>query len=383
MKILQVTPYFVPSVGGIESHVENLSNQLVKKGHEVTVFTSNTHSTLPYERRSEFEIFRFRPLFVLFRNPISFEILSKLKTIKKYDIIHAHDEHGFLTNLTALIRKISKIPLVVTCHGDLIPETFFENILITTYEKTLLSFTFKHADSIIALSNAHKNSLQRFNVPVNKISVIPNAIVFQNLDTTEGSKFIEKHRLNGKKIILFVGQLLKRKGIQYLLKAMRNIKKIEPNTVLIIIGKGPYQSVLENLTKKLGIQKNVKFLGYVAKDELLEAYSAATLFVLPSFAEGLPTVILEAMAFSKPVVATKIESYPESFEKVLKFVPKKDFDALTKEIVSILQNENLAQRLGRLGAFLVEKEFSWPSVSSKTIELYRFLQHRKNCKNQD
>ena len=376
MKILQVTPYFFPSVGGIENHVKNLTKHLVKKGHEVTIFTSNTHSALQYERRFGIEIFRFNPLLVLFRNPISFEILTKLETIKKYDIIHAHDEHGFLTNLTALIRKISKIPLIITCHGDLIPETFFESIIITTYEKTLLSFTFKSADSIIALSNAHKTSLQRFNVPTNKISVIPNAVISPNLDTVKESNFIDKHRLNGKKIILFVGQLLKRKGIQYLLKAMRNLKKIEPNTVLIIIGKGPFQSELENISKRLGIEKHVSFLGYVTKDELLEAYAAATVFVLPSLSEGLPTVILEAMAFSIPIVATKIESYPESFDKVLKFVPKGDFEALTNEIVSILQDETFAHKLGRQGASLVEKEFSWRNVSSKTIELYRSLQHK-------
>ncbi|WP_287585363.1 glycosyltransferase family 4 protein [Candidatus Borrarchaeum sp.] len=376
MKILQVTPYFFPSVGGIENHVENLAKHLVKNGHEVTIFTSNTHSALQYERRNGIEIFRFDPLLVLFKNPISLKILSKLETIKKYDVVHAHDEHGFLTNLTAFIRKICRIPLVVTCHGDLVPETFFENIIITTYEKTLLSFTFKNADSIIALSNAHKISLQRFNVSAKKISVIPNAVISPNLDTIKGSKFIKKHRLQGKKIILFVGQLLQRKGIQYLLKAMRNIKKHDLNSILIIIGKGPFQSELENISKKLGIEKYVRFFGFVTKDELLEAYAAATVFVLPSLAEGLPTVILEAMAFSKPVVATKIKSYPKSFDKVLKFAPTKDFEALASEIISILKDQSLAHKLGRLGASLVEKEFSWPSVTTKTIALYRSLRYK-------
>ena len=103
MNVLQVTPYFLPSVGGIENHVQALSKYLVRKGHEVSILTSGTKSSPKYQIINRLHVYRFKPLISPLENPIALKPLFKLLKIREYDVVHAHDEHGFTTNLAAFV----------------------------------------------------------------------------------------------------------------------------------------------------------------------------------------------------------------------------------------------------------------------------------------
>ena len=120
-----------------------------------------------------------------------------------------------------------------------------------------------------------------------------------------------------------------------------------------------------------GLEEVIVIKGRVSKDELEEAYAACDLLVLPSFAEGMPTVILEAMARGKPVVATDIPGVKEYFSQTAILVQPGEPHRLSEAIVRVLNDEQLRRRLGREGRRLVESRFTWDIILKQLVDLYR------------
>ena len=308
----------------------------------------------------------FNPL----NNPICPGFFNIYKNIKNFDIIHVHNEHSFVTFFTCLINSFYKKPIVLTCHGQLRFDNYWKDLFETLYSRTVGRFIFKTVDNIAALSDSDKKYLISIGVDPGKIVIIPNAINNEYLDyISYNTKIQEK---NEEKILLYVGVLIKRKGIDYLIKSIPDIIK-NNRLKCIIVGKGDYRQQLEILVDKLDLADNIVFTGSVSTEELYYYYNIADIFVLPSVSEGLPTTILEAMYFGLPVVTTDIPGIRDHFSDSAILVPPKNEKELSKAIIRVLNDLPLREDLSRRGKELVREKYTWDKVSNTYINIYHEL----------
>ena len=368
MKIVQFAPYFIPYTGGQENYIYNLSTHLVKNANQVNILTANYPECKAKESVKGILVSRYpcfaRPL----RNPIVPKLLSPDENISDYDIIHTHNEHSFAAMAAARISKKKNTPLIVTCHGQLRFDNPLYDSIERLYNRSLGRSVFEKADAIVALSSSDKGYISSFGIDKDKIVIIPNAIDPAELDryrlrSDELETFKEWYNLSGKRIVLYVGQIIQRKGISYLLKSIPLIlqgSKEEP--VFVFVGKGDALKDSLCLAQELGIEKNVIFTGPVSARDLVAFYQIADIFVLPSLSEGLPTSILEAMHFGLPVVSTDIPGVKDHFNDFAILVPPKNELALSNAIISVLDDEDFASMLSRRGRKLVLDKYTWDNI---------------------
>ncbi len=371
MRILMVTPYFPPHVGGMENFVYKLSNRLYEIGFEVEVLTTAIPSDAKVN--SPYRVKRVKPGVVVMRNPLALSLLGEIEYLKKFDIIHAHDEHAFTTNIAALTKKKHGRALVVHSHGLFYPEGVLDSLAIRVYNRTLGKWSLKSADKVIALSRSDGRFIENLGVEKEKIEIIPNAIDPADYDTSiDPGDFIEKHGLNGWKVVLYVGAIIKRKGLNYLIKAIYSIKK-KHKVKLLVVGKGKFKKECEELVEKLELQENVVFLGRIPREDLMKAYKTADVFALPSLVEGVPTVILESYLYGKPVVAFDIPEIAEYFSKSALLVPPGDFKKLANAIEQLFEEPEKASNFVKEGRNLLSKAFSWSRVTKDIVKVYENL----------
>lgn len=380
MKILEFTPYFVPYIGGQEKYVENLCKYLVRSGHVVTVITSNIPKGNKYEVNNGIKIFRYFCLGTILRNPITPGFIFLKSKIESHDIVHIHNEHSTSAFLAAVYRLHTNVPLVVTCHGQLKFGDSIKNFIEKIYSRLFGKMIFKISDLIIALSESDKKYIISLGIPSKKIKVMPNAIdIYQyqsgQIKDIEFHNFKNKYNLSDKKIVLFVGQIIKRKGIEYLLKAIPIILKNYSNNAIlfVFIGNGVMLIDAKKLCCSLGIENHVLFLSNVNNKDLKKFYLISDIFVLPSLSEGLPTVILEAMYFGVPVIASDIPGINDYFSDTAILVPPRDEQEIAYSILSILTDKKDVKELSRKGREFIDSKFSWDKIAQEYECLFKDL----------
>jgi glycosyltransferase involved in cell wall biosynthesis len=166
------------------------------------------------------------------------------------------------------------------------------------------------------------------------------------------------HRTRGHRL-LFTGRLAAVKGLPILLEAVARLAPKHPNIELLLAGDGPERPALEQRAAELGITDRVRFLGYQSSDQVRALLQETDVFTLPSFAEGVPVVLMEAMASGVPVVTTRVAGIPELVEDDVSgfVVPPGDVAALVAAIDALLRDPSLRSRLGAAGRATVEREF--------------------------
>ena len=172
-------------------------------------------------------------------------------------------------------------------------------------------------------------------------------------------------------VIGTISRLIHQKGIHVLLKAFAACNKTHPSSSLVVIGDGPERSNLENLARKLGLGNRVHFLGHRADaHRILPQFN---IFAFPSFGEGFGLVLLEAMACSKPVVASDVMSIPEIVQqgKSGLLVPAQDVSALAEALDTLIEDPELRDRFGKAGFQRVRTEFTVERMVRKTAEVYQ------------
>lgn len=173
--------------------------------------------------------------------------------------------------------------------------------------------------------------------------------------------------------LLFVGRMTAAKGVPLLIEAMPHIRAAHPGAHLVLIGDGPDRTALQDRVRRLGLEDAVRFTGYQSQDEVACALARAAVFVLPSFAEGVPVVLMEAMAARRPVVATRIAGIPELVDDGVsgRIVPPGDATALAAAVCDILSAPDRAARMGEAGRHKVEAEFDIAREAEKLGALFR------------
>jgi len=363
--------------GGVENVAYNLTVKMMELGHEIYFFSSAINRTESIEKYQKITIYRYKKSFNIGRSPVSFDFLYKPLQLKiNPDIIHAH-----LGNLPAPLTaywfaKKKNKPFIITYHGDHIGQ--FGDPLRRTgvflHRLCFADFLLSKADVIIALSEYNVNESKYLKKYREKITVIPNGINLEEFNIPL-SKEEARKQLDiplDKKIILFVGNLIQIKAPDVLIDAMKKIVKEIPESHLIFVGDGVIRSQLEIQIKKLGIETYVTFVGSVIDTyKKVLYYKAADVFVLPSFSEGFPIVLLEASACGLPLVVSGLESFRsivrENYNGL--FSKTGDQDDLANKIIFLLQNEDVIKKYGKNAKEKV-KTFTWNRIAKETEKLY-------------
>ncbi len=367
MKIIQVTPYFHPHIGGVESHVLDLSRYLVKKGHEIVVLTSRYEKTLKSEEEMEgIRVRRLKTAFIAFSTPVFPEI--KKEVVKEGgDIVHSHSPPPLSSYYAGKGAKKAGIPHVLTYHCDLeIPFPGGRQI-VNLYRKTLGKATLKRTDRLIATTESYAATSR--DIWKKEASVIPNA-VDERIFTPElsGERIREKYGIEGN-MVLYVGRLVFHKGIEYLIESAKYV-----DATYIIVGSGDKEAELKRFAARRGVRKKVIFAGRVDGRELPEYYAATDVFVLPSVSrlEAFGIVALEAMASGKPVIVSDIPGVNEVIEEGVQGIRAKPMDSkdIAEKINVLLRDEGIRKRMGSAGRKLVEERYTWKKVVEKIEAVY-------------
>lgn len=345
MKIGIVTEYFPRSEkfeirGGAEGCAFNEALYL-SKNHDVIVLTSREKGMPPSYKIGKIKVItcglerKYTQSGSFFKR-IIFMIDAYLKSRKfDFDIVIGYN---FITHSIAwLISKSKGIPVVARYHDVWIGE-WTKNIGISgIFGEFLERFNLsRNFDAIFAVSNYTKNKLKKY-ADSNKIEVIPNIV---DINVPEVDK-------SNNPTIVCVSRLVKYKRVEDLIRAIHIIKKDIPNIRCKIVGTGPMLNYLKELTKKLNVEKNIEFCGFIEKHEdVLKIIKSAHVFCIPSIVEGFGIVVIEAMGCQVPFVATKIPAIVEStgMKGGLFFKPT-DYVDLANKIKKILTNKRLYTKL--------------------------------------
>jgi glycosyltransferase involved in cell wall biosynthesis len=236
------------------------------------------------------------------------------------------------------------------------------------------------SDVLIAVSKYTVNELiALYGIPEEKIHVIYNGVDIEKFKPkTNKLELRQEFGLEeAKKIVLFVGRLYHRKGLEILLKSIPPVLKEYKDVKFAISGTGfkEKEESLRSLAKELGIEDHVKFLGYVPDEKLPDIYAASDIFVLPAIYENFPFAILEAQATALPVISTKVGGIAEflvSNENGF-VIDAGDSTQLTEKVLTLLKDPQLSEKLGERGRQLIEKKLSWHIITAQVIELYNKL----------
>lgn len=375
MKIVQVAPYYLPHTGGIERYVHNLSRALADRGHEVTILTANVPPASPVETDGGVTVKRSTCLARPFNDPLVPSFFGLGRELAGADVLHAHNAYSCAALGAAFARKRCGVPMVLTHHGQHLFGTPLRDMVVALYRRTIERWLVSGVDQVVALSPSDAEYISAFGIEQERISVIPNAICPEDFlsHTDESiSRFEERFQLNGRRRVLFVGQISTRKGVDVLLRAANLIvnRRNGDAPVFFVAGEGDYLDPARELARSLGVADHVRFPGRIGFTDLVSAYRSSDLYALPSFSEGMPTVILEAMFFGLPVVTTDLPCLRDNFGDHAVLVPPGDEHALARAVMGLLDDPGRCRQLSEGGQALVRSNYTWDKVVLTYERLY-------------
>ncbi|MFW5895196.1 MAG: glycosyltransferase [archaeon] len=293
------------------------------------------------------------------------------ENIPKQDLIHARfgylDGYGMLKTC-----KKWNVPLVFDVHGNNDLGKYLRAFSIKRKQKK----TIEYASKILCVAKWQKEKAIDIGISEDKVEVLPLGVDIEKFKPRNKEELKNELEIEKENIVLFVGQLTKNKGVDYLLNAISQLdKNIFNNMEFIIVGDGNKMDELIKLAKKLNIFDSVEFKGKLPPGkELLHLYSVADLFVLPSLSEGRPTVINEAMASECAIVATNVSGIPEQVEDGYNgfLIEPRNPDQLAEKISHLLENTDLMEKMGKKSRKrIIENGWTWEGYAEKVLKVYK------------
>ena len=367
MHILQVTPYFFPHFGGVESHVLGLSENLIKMGHDVEVVTSRYSRMPETETLNGIKITRLPQWINMYNTPIVTSIRQFVRRTHA-DIVHVHSPPPFTERFAAKGAKEAGKPFVVTHHCDLELKGVFGNTAVNFYQNFLGKYPLEVADRVISTTESYATTSRT--LWDTDVTVIPNAVDIKRFNLeNKGEVIRDKYSLGNDPLALFVGRLVPHKGIGILIRSLTYTRRGK----LLIVGDGPYKKWLIDLVKKLDLNERVIFVGPVDDYWLPSYYSATDVVILPSTSrlEAFGIVGLEGMASGKPLILSDIPGVRDVIsEKEGYIVEPLDPNAIAEALEKIWGAPEMAREMGKRGRKRVEALFSWEKVSKDVVEVF-------------
>jgi len=363
MKIIQITPEFPPACGGIGHYVYYLSTYLMKMGHEVSVICrSNNGKQYSYEQILVSNIKTSIP--APFNIPIFKRKVENLLVDKEADIIHIHS--------TAMPPISNKCPVLLTAHWcnkkgisafhrpicDL--DSLYRNIMLPIYTRIERDLV-RAVDKLTVVSSSLQKEFQQF-------YAIDSDIIDNGVDI---DRFKSDKNLKKETAVLFAGKFCRGKGVIDLVNVAAISIKTHPSLKFYLIGKGPSEKYLKAQIKKRHLS-NVTIIGQISHNELVKYYQRAIVFVLPSYYEGIPTSILEAMACELPVIASNVSGIPDQIEHGINglLVKPGNVQDIYNKIIDMVENPRKRTDFAIKAKQKVLELFNWNSVARKIDRIY-------------
>lgn len=367
------TPF--PPREGIGFYVWNLARQLKNQGHHITLITRGDRRKTWCEVVDGIPVWRpsFLPVYpyhVHLHGLFIDELLSRLAS--DLDIIHLH---------TPLVKKPNLgLPQLVTVHSPIKADSasFVVQDLWTLLNKlqTPVSLAVEkdllhHASRLVCVSKSVSKELEDYGFSNGSVGVIGNL--------TDTSVFFPRE-VGAQKIneqyVFTAGRLAPRKGLEDLIECARILKERGAKLKFLIAGEGPNFQNLQNTIRTKGLESTVTLLGHISdRNKLAELYCASKMYVHPAHYEGLPTVVLEAMACGKPVIATEVSGLPDVINNGINgfLTPPRNPGKLANFIEIILNDDQLADRIGQAARKTIQERFSLEVVTQNYIREYQNL----------
>jgi glycosyltransferase involved in cell wall biosynthesis len=383
LRVLTAAIRYPPAPGGAETHAHEVAKELVRRGHDVQVYTSDLRREHPFEHLgSPHDLVEGVPvkrkrayrLAEAFHYPFMPGELEMLRA--PADVLHSHSFGYFHTNVLAMRRRLRGTPLVITPHYHP-PESmqggWARHQLRRLYDGELANWVFDQADAIIAVSRAELGSMAHHINDLDKVRVIPNGIDpsrFEELP--DPGPFREARGIEGP-MVLYVGRLAVNKRMEYVLQAMPDLLEQEPDLKLVIAG--PDDGAGDDwraLAQELGLGGSVRFEGWLPEEDMVAAFTAADVFVLPSDWEAFGIVLLEAMACETPCICADRGGAPEVVvDGETGFVATYGEPAAWKRALGkLIGDPDLRRRMGKVGRRRAMEEFSWSSIVDRIEVVY-------------
>jgi len=384
MKILQVIPAFPPArgYGGGPYVAYEISRHLVKRGHEVTVCTTDADTKSDRIKKYQdiidgINVYYFRNLsnFLAYNHKLFLTpslISWARKKVKDFDVIHLHDTRTVQNLIVAHYARKYGIPYIIQPHGTLTSKTRYKILSKSIFDKLFGAKLFSSASMIIALNDEEKIDGEKRGV---KSVVLPNGVNIEDFRTLpERGRFRRVYNISeNTRIILYLGRLHECMGIELLIRAYGELAKIFYDSVLFIIGPDDGIKIdLIRLTTELKLGDRVKFIDYLSGEKKLSAFVDADVFVTPVF-YGFPITFLESWACGTPVITTARGAVIEGLDKNLGLVARYDIADLKNSIAKLLTDKELRERMGKSGQKTVREEYNWANITPKLESLYKEL----------
>lgn len=346
--------YYLSEMGNIDTHVMTFGseNKEFKQGN-LTVYVINK---------------RLFPLSA----PTGLRRLLKITRRIDPDIIDIQGTHFPLPLIAMLLRK--KNLLVLSVLATISRERKYYEIGFKYYGTSIFQllnigllerYAISKTPYIVVETRSVKDMISKWTK--SKIYVIPDGVEYGKIQDIEAGS-------DRKPDILFVGRLVKVKGIDILIRAIPIVKRAIPNITVYIAGYGPRENELRDLVKKLDLNKHVKFLGFVPENDKFKYYKASKIVAIPSRWENSPITLYEAMASGKAVVASNVSGIPDVLEdgKTGFLFECEDVEELANKIIILLTDEALRNAMGT-AARDKAKEYDWRNVVKKRAEIYEAI----------
>ena len=373
MRIVQVTPFFYPHAGGVESHVRGLVREFAREGHDVTVVTSRFDRSLPeHEEVEGYRILRARTLGVLLDTPLDFGTRRLVRGLAP-DVFHLHYPPPLTSYFATRELAHRNVPVCLTYHCDLYLPGAAGRLLAGLYQTVFLPSTLQRTDRIVVHTRSYGSTSAMLRG--RELTVIPSAVDLERFRPGLDSSGLRADlRLDGKRVAIFTGRLVPHKGIDVMLQAL---VQLPSDVVLVVIGAGPRFSSLVGQARRLGVVDRVRFCPRVSDEELPRYLALADVFVFPSQSrlEGFGLAVAEAMAAGLPVVIADMPGVREVIEPGREGLLAEPLLAsdLADKVRTILDDPELGKQMGRAGRERAEARYGLPTVARSLLNLYADL----------
>jgi len=397
MRIVQACFRF-DAPGGAEDHVLQISKEMVRRGHEVTVHTTDVLTETPWKRgswppvkephstgRSENASPETEGIRVVRHKAFVRSLSTRLSTLlypdmlggllnERCDLFHAHSHRYFQLEAAACAARATGIPLFITPHYHPAEEKepLKTRILLKLYDLYSAGAIYRHAKRILTVTDLEKGYMSSF-VPTKKCVTVGNGIDPEEWKSIPSPElFRDRYNIDGP-YILYSGRLASNKGLEHLFRALPSIFETFGGTMVLVGKDWGMKGELLRMARESKLGKRVKFIDFLADRDLYKAALAgAELFVLPSQWEAFGIVLLEAAMCGKSSVATAIGGIPEVVEsgKTGLLVPYGDQKALATAVLSILQDPENAKKMGQSARRAALEKHTWPKVVDRILQAY-------------
>lgn len=366
-RIVHVTPSYPPVLGGLEKVVQNLALTQHQHGKHVSVITAGTEES---KDEMPFPVRRLRS-FVFASTKIMPGLLPALMRLNKKTTVHLHITQAYTPEMVWLAAKLKSLPYVAHIHLDVPRSTAF-GIVLDVYKRLVLKRVLRAAAYVVVFTKDQQTAVcEKYGLDRSRVKIIPNGV--------EAAFYTDRlQRMHKKPRLLFVGRMGYQKNVPLLLHALEGISEQFETT---LVGDGEDLAQLQQLAADLHL-KNITFAGRADGTALRAYYKNADIFVLPSEREGMPLVLLEAMAMAMPIVATDVTGTRDvvSHAKNGYLVPLDDADAFRNALLKVAADDLMFQKLSQSSRAMADK-YSWPIISEQFEAMYEEAAVKKTAHN--